>query len=112
MAETLYWPVPHWSLSGAWEPIHEPSGQPWAWPAGFDPARLPRPRYSLRDRVRFRWRHRHLRGEVRDIKLGGGPYVSGEAEATLIELHYLGRRPEYIIYTGGHGYWVPEEQLE
>ena len=86
-------PVLHWSLAGEWEPILEASGQRAAWPAGLDPAQLPRPRCNLRERVLFRWRHRRLRGEIRDIKLSGA-------------------RLEYIIYTGGHGYWVSEDQLE
>jgi hypothetical protein len=89
-------PVPHWSIRGEWEPIYEPTGERREWPAGFDPARLPRPRHQLRERVAFAWRGRRLLGEIRDIRLAGGRQAP----------------PEYIIYTSGHGYWVPEEQVE
>ncbi len=88
-------PTPHWTLSGGWEAIDEARGVRVEWPAGFDPAGLPRPRHALRERVRFRWKGRWRVGEVRDIKLSA-----------------LGQLPQYIIYTSGHGYWVGEDQVE
>lgn len=111
-APPLYLPVPHWTLREAWEPIYEPSGERLAWPAGFDPARLPAPRHAVRERVTFIWRGRRRRGEIRDIKLGGGPYTPADDLPALIEARYLRRPPEYVIYTSGHGFWVPETEVE
>ncbi len=98
MATEAFLPVPHWSERGEWEPIDERTGERAAWPAGLDPAALPRPRHRLRERVTFLWKGRRRQGEIRDIRLtaaGGGP-------PTL----------EYIVYTSGHGYWLPESRID
>ena len=89
--------VPHWSLGGEWEPIHEPTGERRPWPAGVDPAAWPCPRFQLRERVTFTWRGRRRQGEIRDIRL-----LAGRAGQSVLE---------YVIYTGGHGFWVTEDQL-
>ena len=91
-------PIPHWSLSGTWEAIDEATGQPAAWPPGWDPADLPRPRCRLRDRVAFVWRGRRRTGEVRDIRVR----LMAAGQPAL----------EYVIYTSGHGFWVPDDQLD
>lgn len=90
-------PVPNWSERGEWEPIDPATGARAAWPRGFEPAHLPRPRYHLRERVPFLWKGRRRWGEIRDIRL-----LAATTDRPVLE---------YVVYTSGHGYWVTEDQL-
>lgn len=106
---TDYIAVPLYNERGEWEPWDYRVWKPMDWPAGFDTRRLPKPKYGLNERVRFKWDgDKEMTGVIRKISLRGGMVTP--FEATDMNRVFLARYSDaalhYTINANGHDRWV------